>query len=110
MVWVAGGLEIGRVAGVAVSRQRLKTARCSSLVTGVAIHRRMRARQGKAIVVLLHLADGDLPSPNCMALLAVRPQLALMDVGMAILTPLSNVGKYGPDVTFGARDGRMHTP
>lgn len=43
-----------------------------------------------------------------MASLAIRSQLALVDVGVAILTALSNIAEYGPDVTFGAGNGRVH--
>jgi hypothetical protein len=77
-------------------------------MTGVAIHGRVRARQRKAIIVLLHLPYGDLPSSNGVALLAICAQLALVDVGVAILTALSNMSEYGPDVTSGAGDGGVH--
>lgn len=109
VVGIAGGLEIRGVTGVAVGGHRLKTAGGSSLVARIAIHRRVRAGQGKAIVVLLHFPNGNLPSANGMALLAVCSQLALVDVGMAILAPLSHAGEYGPDVTLGAGDGLVHT-
>ena len=44
-----------------------------------------------------------------MALRAVRSQLALVDVGVAILAALSNIGEYGFDVTFSTRDRCVHT-
>jgi hypothetical protein len=31
-----------------------------------------------------------------------------VDVGMAILTALANIGEYEPDVTSGTRNGRVH--
>ena len=68
----------------------------------------MSARQRKAIVVLLHVPNGNLPSANGMALLAVCSQLALVNVGMAVLAALSNAGKYRPDVTLGAGDGLVN--
>jgi hypothetical protein len=43
-----------------------------------------------------------------VASLAIRSQLALVDVGVAILTALSNIVEYGPDVTSGAGNGRVH--
>ena len=70
----------------------------------------MCAGQRKAIVVLLHFPNGNLPSANAMALFAVCSQLALVDVGVAILAALSNAGKYRPDVTLGAGDRLMHSP
>ena len=44
-----------------------------------------------------------------MALRAPRSQLALVDVGVAILAALSNIGEYRFDVTFSARDRCVHT-
>ena len=108
MVRIAGGLEIRGVTGVALRRHRLELAGRSSFMAGVAIHGRVRAGQRKAIIVLLHLPYGYLPPPNGMAPLAVCSQLALVDVGMAILTTLSNIGEYEPDVTSGAGYGRVH--
>ena len=78
-------------------------------MAGVAIHSRVCTSQRKAIVMLLDLADRDLPSEDSVALLAVCSQLAFVDVGMAILAALSNVGKYGFDVALGASHRRMHT-
>ena len=96
--------------GVAVCRHRLELAGRATLVAGVAIYRGVGAHQGKAVIVLLYLASGDLPSANRVALLAVCSQLALVNVGMAVLTALSDVGEYRLDVTLRTRDGRMHAP
>ena len=59
-------------------------------MTGVAINGRVRTRQGKAVVVLLDIFDGNLPSPDCMALLAVSSQLAPMNISVAILAALAD--------------------
>src|SRR5215472_1697113 len=45
-----------------------------------------------------------------MALLAVCSQLSLVDVGVAILAVLSDIGEHWPDVTFGARNRCVHVP
>ncbi len=60
--------------------------------------------------MLLNVPGGDLPSAHGVALLTVCTELAFVDIGMAILAALSDVGKYGPDVTFRAGDRGMHTP
>ena len=49
-----------------------------------------------------------MPSPNGVASLAIGSQLALVDVGVAILAALANIGEYGPDVTCGAGNRRVH--
>ena len=58
--------------------------------------------------MLLNLPNGDLPATDRVALLAVRSQLALVNVGMTILTTLSNVGENQPNVTFSAAHGLVH--
>jgi hypothetical protein len=49
------------------------------------------ARQRESIIVLLHILDGNLPSPHCVTLFAVSPQLASMDIRVAVLATLANV-------------------
>jgi hypothetical protein len=58
--------------------------------------------------MLLNLLNGDLPSPDGVALLAIRSQLALVNVGMTILATLSNVGENRPYVTLCATHRLMH--
>jgi hypothetical protein len=53
----------------------------------------MRSRQRKPIVVVLDILVGDLPSAHCVTLLAIRTQLPLVNVSVAVLAPLSDVGK-----------------
>jgi hypothetical protein len=77
-------------------------------VAGIAVHRSVRPSQREAVVMLLNLLNGDLPSTDGVALLAVRSQLALVNVGVTILATLSNIGKDRPDVTFSAAYRLMH--
>lgn len=58
--------------------------------------------------MLLHLLNRDLPSANGMTLFAVRPQLAPVNIRMAILTPLANIREYRLDVTLGAANRCVH--
>ena len=79
-------------------------------MAGVAINGGMRAGQRKTTIVLLYLLHRNLPSTNRVALLAVRSELSLVDVGVAILAALADAGKYRLDVTLGALDRLVHTP
>ena len=45
-----------------------------------------------------------------MALLAICSQLALVNVGMAVLTALSDIGEDGFDMASGACDRCVHAP
>lgn len=60
-------------------------------MTGIAVDSGMGAREREAVVVLLDIFDGDRPSPNCMALLAVSSQLAAMNVSVAVLANMTYV-------------------
>ena len=108
VVWSCGCFEVCRVAGIALRGHRLEFTGGSSLVAGIAVDRSMRSGQRKAVVMLLNLLNGDLPSTDGVALLAVRSQLALVNVGVTILANLSNIGENRPDVTFSTTHRLMH--
>ena len=78
-------------------------------MASVAIDRRVSSRQREAIVVLLNVLDGNLPATNRMALFAIRAHLALMNVGMAVLAALPDVGEDHLYVTRRTGHGTMHT-
>ena len=108
VIRVGGRVEIRRVAGIALGRHRLKLAVGSALVAGIAIDGRMSARQRKAVVVLLDLLDRHLPAAHGVALLAVRSQLTLVNIGMAVLAAVSDVGEHWFDVALNAGHRLVH--
>ena len=108
MVWTCGRFEFRRMAGIALRRHRLEFAGGGSFVAGIAVDRSVRPSQRKAGVMLLNLLNGDLPSPDGVASLAVRPQLALVNVGVTILATLSNISENRPDMAFSAAHRLMH--
>ena len=68
-------------------------AHCRTLVTVFALHGRVSSQQRKTILMIFHLLDGDIPALNSVALSAVRAHFSLVDVGVAILAILADVGK-----------------
>jgi hypothetical protein len=58
-----------------------------------ALHGRVSAQQRKAILVIFYLLDGDIPALNGVALRAVRAHFSLVNVCVAILAILADVGK-----------------
>ena len=58
--------------------------------------------------MLLNLGNGDLPPSNRVTLLAVRTELAFMDVGVAILAALADTCENGFDVTLRASNVFVH--
>ena len=55
-----------------------------------------------------NLLDRDLPASNRVALFAVRAQLALVNVRVAVLASLSNAGENRLDVALRASHGLVH--
>ena len=108
VVRIGSVLKVRLVAGEARRRHRLKFAVGAALVAGIAVHSCVGTGQRETIVVLLHIFNGDRPSADGVALLAIRAQLALVNIGVAVLAALPNVGENHLHVTLGAGDSRVH--
>ena len=108
MVRVGCTLEVRGVAGIAIGRHRLKLAGRRAFVAGIAVHRRMRPGQRKAIVMLLHLLDRNRPSPHRVALLTIRAELPLVNIGVAILAKVADVCEQQLDMALHAGHRLMH--
>lgn len=108
MIRIARALVIRCMAGIAIRRHGLELAGRSALMAGIAIDRGVRPGQRKAIVMLLHLLDRNRPSPHRVALFAIRAQLPLVNVGMAILASRTHVRKYLLHVTLRAGHRLVH--
>ena len=109
VIGIGGGLKILEVTRRAGRGHRPEVAGGAALVTSFAIYGGMRSRQREAIVVLLDLLHRYLPSPNRVALFAVRTQLPLMNVGMAILASLSHIREDWFHVALYATHTLMHS-
>lgn len=101
-------LKVGLMAGITIGRHRAEVAVSSVLVASVAIDGGMGSGQREAIVVVLNIANRDLPSAHRVALLAVRAELAAVNVGVAILAALSDVGEYRFHVALGTGHRLVH--
>ena len=105
---VGGRREFFLVTREASRRHRLEFTVSPALVAGVAVDGGVGASQWEPIIMLLHVLDRDLPPSDSVALLAIGAQLALVNIGMAILATLSNVRKNHLHVTPGAGHGSVH--
>ena len=74
-----------------------------------ALHGSVSAQQRKAILVIFHLLDGDIPALNGVALCTIRAHFSLVDVGVAILAIPANIREDGLDVALGALHFFMHS-
>lgn len=91
-------------------RKPLKLANRGALMAIVALRSRVGSEQREAILVILHLLDGNLPSLHRVAVRAVRAHFILMDVGVAVLAVLTYVGEDGSYVTLYALHPFVHAP
>jgi len=95
------------VAGEALGRKPLELAHGSALMTGIAIHRRVRADQREAIEVLVDLLHGNMPAPHRVALFAIGAHLALMNVRVAVGALRPDISKDHLGVALGAGHSLM---
>jgi len=93
VIWIRGLLKILQVARNAGSRQSQILSDGSALVTLIAFHYRVCAKQGKSVEVLLDRLNRDIPSQDRVAFSAVGAELTAVDVRMAVRTILSHIGE-----------------
>src|SRR5215469_8203428 len=108
VIRVRSSRKVRLVAGEACRRHRLEFAVSPALVAGVAIDGSVGASQWESIVVLLHILNCDLPSSDGVALFAIGAQLALVDVGMAVLAALTDIRENHLYVAGRAGHRSMH--
>ena len=101
-------LEIRHVTGQAVRGHGLELTVGRVLVAGIAIHGSVCAGQRKAVVMILDLLDGDVPPAHGVALRAIRTQLALVNIRVAILALVAYIIKYELDVACRAGHAHVH--
>ena len=89
-----GPLIISQMAGHAFRAEACVNTGCRAEMALVTGSRGMGAQQRKAVVVLLDRRDGDIPTANRMALLAVGAELAPVQIGVAIPAATGRVRKH----------------
>ena len=109
VVRVGSVLKLRLVTGEARRGHRLKFAVGAALVAGITVDGCVGTGQRETIVVLLHIFNGDGPSADGMALLAIGAQLTLVNIGVAVLAALTDVGENHLHVTLDASDAGVHT-
>lgn len=77
-------------------------------MTLVALHGSVSAQEWEAILVVLHLLNGDIPSLHGVTLGAVGAHLTAVNIGMTIRAILAHVGEDGLDVARDALHFFMH--
>lgn len=97
-----GGLLIGAlVTGITLNGEPLELPNCLALMTVRTLQSGMSSHEREAIVVFPHPLQNDAPSFDGMALCAVGPHLAAMNVGVAVGTVRSGVREHRLGMTLG---------
>jgi len=98
-----GRLLVGLlVTGIALDGQSLELPDGPALVTVGAVQPGMPAHEWEAVRVFPHRLEEDAPALHRVALFAIRPHLAAMDIGMTIRAVRACVGKHHLGMTPGA--------
>src|ERR1700731_4389885 len=87
-------LIVRQVARCASRRETLELPNRSALWALLALHRGVSAEKREAILVILNLLNGIVPTENRVALRAVRAHFPLVNIGVGILTILASVREY----------------
>jgi hypothetical protein len=110
VVRVGSLLKVRLVAGEARRGHRLELAAGAALVAGITVDGCVGTGQRETIVVLLHIFNSDGPSADGVTLLAIRAQLTLVNIGVAVLAALTDIGENHLHVTLDASDAGVHAP
>ena|SRR5689334_18012602 len=77
-------------------------------MAGDAIHGRMRSNEREPVFVCPHGLQGDIPADHAVALLAIRAELASMNIGMTVGTVRAYVAEYRLSMALDAAHLRVH--
>lgn len=106
---VGGFLPVRQMARIALRRKAEKHPRRRLFMAGIALHRRMRAKQRKPILVVANLLRRNHPAVNRVTLRAVRTHLPPVHIAVTIRAILSYVGENRFGVAFDARHFLVHS-
>ncbi len=97
------------VARITLRSQSLELAGGRAGMAGRTVKRGMRSRQREAVLVLIDLLHGNLPSLDGVALFARRAKLALMNIRVAVGAFLADLGEYRFGMALGASHLLVHS-
>ena len=110
MVRIRRLLKILQVARCASCRETLELPNCGALVTILTLDRGVSPQERESILVILDLLDGDIPTEHRVTPCAIGSHLPLVNIGVAVLALLANIGKYRLDVALRTLHFFVHTP
>ena len=110
VVRVRGLLVVIQMTGCASRGKPLELANGRTLVALLALHSGVSPQEREAILVILNCLGGNVPAEYGVTLGAIRAHLALVNVGMTVLTLFARVRKDRLDMALGAFHFFVHSP
>src|SRR5882762_6921905 len=101
-------LPILHVARIAICRKSQELSDSGALVTLVALHDSVRAKQRESVEVLLDRLIRDIPTGDGVALGAIGPHLTPMNVGVAVRAIFPDISEDRLDVALRAGNFFVH--
>jgi hypothetical protein len=89
-----GVLPIPKVAGVTLRGKAVENSGGELRVALVALNGGVGAEKREAVLVILHLLNGDVPTFNGVTLSAIRTHLAAMNIGVAARAISADICEY----------------
>ena len=101
-------LPVFQMAGIAFRRKPVEDSRRGPFVALLAGHRRVRAKQREAVLVILHLLHRNIPTFHRVTLLAIRTHLPAVNIRVAVRAIFPHIGKNRLHVARHTRHLFMH--
>ena len=99
---IGGVLPNLEVAGIALRGKAVENSVGELRVALIALSGRVRAEKREAVLVILDLLNGDIPTVNGVTLGAIRTHLAAMNIGVAIRAIFADIAEYRLDMALRA--------
>lgn len=110
VIRVRRGLEVLGVTRITLRRKPLELPRGRTGVARITIHGGVSAYKREPILVVLNGPDRHVPALHGVALLAVSPHLAAVNIGMAVRALGADVAENELHVTLSALNLLVHPP
>jgi len=103
-------LPVFQMAGIALRRKSQENTHRRLFVALFALNGGVRTEKREAILVILHLLDGNIPALYSVALLAIRAHLAAVNVSVAVRAILAHIREDRLGMAVDALHLFVHAP
>ena len=108
VIWIGGVLPILQTARIALRFKAQELPNRRTLVAGIAGRSGVRAKEGKAVLVILNLFGRKIPAFDGVTLRTIATHLTSVNVRVAVGAIIADVRKDGLNVTLNAFHPFVH--